>query len=209
MEEVNRIEKADLKVDRLNFIRDVFVFCCYTGLAYAEVHALKPEHVYIGIDGEKWLNIFRKKTKKHYQVPILPKAMEIMDKYSNHPKCIKNDVLLPVNSNVKMNAYLKEIADLARIRQKLTVHIARKTYACTLLAQGVNIGVLSKLLGHSSIQVTLDSYTSVMDELMLNNVKMMREKFVAKADKYVINELTDISASKDLAKKFKTEEGLN
>jgi len=64
-------------------------------------------------------------------------------------------VLLPVTSNVKMNAYLKEIADLAGIRQKLTVHLARKTYACTLLAEGVNIGVLSKLLGHSSIQVTL------------------------------------------------------
>ena len=169
-EELDRIEKLEIKIERLATVRDVFVFCCYTGLAYAEVHALKPQHVFIGIDGEKWLNIFRKKTKKQYQVPLLPKALEIMEKYSNHPKCISSDVLLPVNSNVKMNAYLKEIADLAGDRQKLTVHIARKTYACTLLAQGVNIGVLSKLLGHSSIQVTLDSYASVMDELMLNNV---------------------------------------
>ena len=86
-------------------------------------------------------------------------------------------MLLSVTSNVKMNAYLKEIADLAGIRQKLTVHLARKTYACTLLAEGVNIGVLSKLLRHINSGHPC-SYASVMDELTLNNVRMIREKFV-------------------------------
>lgn len=102
----------------------------------------------------------------------------------------RKGVLLPVNSNVKMNAYLKEIAELANIRMNLTVHIARKTYGCTMLSEGVNIGVISKLLGHASIQVTLDSYASVMDELMLNNVKMIREKFVSKNDKFKLLELS-------------------
>jgi len=90
----------------------------------------------------------------------------------------KKDVLLPVNSNAKINVYLKEIGALAKVHKYLTTHLARKTFVTTvMLANGVNIGLVSKLLGHSSIQVTLDSYASVMDELMLNNVKMIRKKY--------------------------------
>ena len=111
-------------------------------------------------------------------------------------------MLLPVYSNVKMNAYLKEIADLAGIHQNLTVHLARKTFGCTMLASGVNIGVISKLLGHASIQVTLDSYASVMDELMMNNVRMIREKFVSKNDRFEIYELKDNLAVNDILREF-------
>jgi len=176
-DELQRLEDVEITLPRLSTVRDVFIFCCYSGLAYAEVHALRPEHIYTGLDDDKWLKIFRKKTKKEYSVPLLPKAAQVIEKYKNHPMVLKKGVLLPVNSNVKMNAYLKEIAELAKIHQNLTVHLARKTYGCTLLSEGVNIGVISKLLGHASIQVTLDSYASVMDELMLNNVKMMRKRF--------------------------------
>jgi len=201
-EELERLEEVEINLPRLSTVRDVFVFCCYTGLAYAEVHALRPEHLYTGVDGELWLRIHRKKTKKEYSVPLLPKAEAIIEKYKEHPMVKRKGVLLPVNSNVKMNAYLKEIAELAKINQRLTVHLARKTYGSTLLSEGVNIGVISKLLGHASIQVTLDSYASVMDELMLNNVKMIREKFVAKNDKFELFELKDNSANKGLIKDF-------
>ncbi len=178
MEEVNRIEKADFKIDRLNFIRDVFVFCCYTGLASAEVSSLTPENITTGLDKELWLNILRKKTKKHYQIPLLPKALKILEKYKNHPGCLRKGFLLPVPSNVRYNAYLKEIADIAGINKNLTTHLARKTFASTImLANGVNIAVLSKILGHSSVQITLDSYATVVDELMMNNVKMIKGKF--------------------------------
>lgn len=197
-EELARLEEVEITLPRLATVRDVFIFCCYTGLAYAEVHALRPEHLYTGVDGELWLRIHRKKTKKEYSVPLLPKAEQIIEKYKDHPMVKRKGVLLPVNSNVKMNAYLKEIAELANIRMNLTVHIARKTYGCTLLSQGVNIGVISKLLGHASIQVTLDSYASVMDELMLNNVKMIREKFVGKNDKFELYELKNNSANQEL-----------
>lgn len=202
-DELNRIEGLEIKITRLEVVRDIFVFCCYTGLAYAEVHALKPEDIFIGMDDEKWIKIMRKKTKKEYTVPLLPKAIQIIAKYKEHPRVVKNGVLLPVNSNVKMNAYLKEIADLAGIHQNLTVHIARKTYACTMLASGVNIGVISKLLGHSSIQVTLDSYASVMDELMMNNVRMIREKFVTEDDQFQMYELKENSAKNKLLKELK------
>lgn len=184
LEEVNKIEQNDYKVDRLNNIRDIFIFCCYSGMAYSEVESLTPENITQGMDGDLWLNIMRKKTKKHYQVPILPKAMEIIIKYKEHPLCVKKGRLLPVPSNVKYNAYLKEIADMAGIQQVLTTHLARKTFASTImLANGVNIAVLSKILGHSNIQVTLDSYATVIDELLFKNVKDLKEKLSSPSDK--------------------------
>ena len=178
-EEIDRIERREYKVERLNVIRDIFIFCCYTGLAYAEVEALCPDNVTTGMDGEPWLSIHRKKTDKHYQVPLFPIALKLLEKYKNHPRCLKKDRCLPVPSNVKYNAYLKEIGDMAEIPKDkpLVSHLARKTFACTIgLANGMNIGVLSKILGHASIQVTLDSYATVIDSLMLQNVRDLKKK---------------------------------
>jgi len=196
MDEINKIEETDFKVTRLNTIRDIFIFCCYSGMAYAEVESLTPENITQGMDGDLWLNILRKKTKKHYQVPILPKAMEIIEKYKTHSLCIKKNRLLPVPSNVKYNAYLKEIADVAGIKQYLTTHLARKTFASTImLANGVNISVLSKILGHASVQVTLDCYASVVDELLLRNVKDLKEKLSPSKAKSSNEELTESSVA--------------
>lgn len=191
LDEVNRIEQCDFKVTRLNTIRDIFIFCCYSGMAYAEVESLTPENVTQGMDGDLWLNIMRKKTKKHYQVPILQKPLEIIDKYKTHPLCLRKGRLLPVPSNVKYNAYLKEIADIAGIKKHLTTHLARKTFASTImLANGVNIAVLSKILGHASVQVTLDSYASVVDELLLRNVKDLKEKLNPTKERFEIKEIS-------------------
>lgn len=178
-EEIERIENKEFKVERLDSIRDIFVFCIYTGLAFAEVESLQPENITTGLDGELWLNIHRKKTDKYYQVPLFPKAIEILEKYKKHPRCLKKNRCLPVPSNVKYNAYLKEVGDMAGIPKDkpLVSHLARKTFACTIgLANGMNIGVLSKILGHASIQVTLDSYATVIDELMLQNVRDLKGK---------------------------------
>jgi len=182
-EEIDRIDQCDFNVERLNIIRDVFIFACYTGLAYAEVEALTPDNITKGMDGELWLNIYRKKTKKEYQVPLLPRALEILEKYKNHPQCLKKGKCLPVPSNVKFNAYLKEIGDIAGIPKSkpLVTHLARKTFASTVaLSNGMNIGVLSKILGHNSIKVTIDSYGAIIDELMLRNVKDLKEKLSTK-----------------------------
>jgi integrase len=112
-DEIDRIEKKDFKIPRLNTIRDIFIFCCYTGLAYAEVESLTPNNLTTGMDGDLWLNIHRKKTHKDYQVPLLQKPLDILEKYKNSPLCLKKSRCLPVPSNVKYNAYLKEIGDIA------------------------------------------------------------------------------------------------
>lgn len=206
-DEIDRIDRANFEVERLNVIKDIFVFCIYTGLAYAEVESLTPENITKGMDGELWLNIHRKKTKKDYQVPLLPRALEILEKYKYHPHCLLKGKCLAVPSNVKYNAYLKEIGDIAGIpkNKPLVTHLARKTFATTIaLTNGMNIGVLSKILGHNSIKVTLDSYGTIIDELMLRSVKELKEKLSSKkgiTDKSSISPNSD--AQDDLIKKSK------
>lgn len=187
-DEIDRIDKCDFKVERLNLIRDIFVFCIYTGLAYAEAESLTSDNITNGMDGELWMNIHRKKTKKEYQVPLLPRALEILIKYKDHPSCVRKGKCLPVPSNVKYNAYLKEIGDIAGIpkNKPLVTHLARKTFATTIaLTNGMNIGVLSKILGHNSIKVTLDSYGTIIDELMLRNVKELKDKLSTPKKEFV------------------------
>jgi integrase len=199
-EEIDRIDQTNFKVERLNLIRDIFVFCIYTGLAYAEAESLTPDNITKGMDGELWMNIHRKKTKKDYQVPLLPRALEILNKYKDHPSCLKKGKCLPVPSNVKYNAYLKEIGDIAGIpkNKPLVTHLARKTFATTIaLTNGMNIGVLSKILGHNSIKVTLDSYGTIIDELMLSNVKELKEKLTTKKERFVKTENQGISNAQE------------
>lgn len=139
---------------RLARVRNVFIFQCYTGLAYIDGFNLKPKDIRIGIDGEKWIISERQKTKKEITIPLLPQALEIIERYKEHPICKKRGSLLPVNSNQKMNAYLKEISDLCDI-DTLNTHKARRTFASTVtLANDVPIHVVKEMLGHHSVQQT-------------------------------------------------------
>lgn len=178
-EEIDRIAQLDLKVERLSITRDIFIFCVYSSLGYAEVESLSPDNITTGMDGDLWLNIQRKKTRKNYQIPLFQKAIEILEKYKSHPTCLKRSRCLPVMSNQKLNSFLKEVGELAKIPQSkpLVSHLARKTFACTIgLKNGMNIAVISRILGHSSIQITLQSYATVIDELMMTNVKELKNK---------------------------------
>jgi hypothetical protein len=110
-QELQTITSRNFEVDRLNLVKDIFIFSCYTGLAYADVQKLKRSEIIIGVDGDKWISTRRQKTDTASKIPILPIAAELIDKYNNHPQCVLKDRLLPVLTNQKMNAYLKEIAD--------------------------------------------------------------------------------------------------
>ncbi len=119
-EELETLETKDLFTDRLDKVRDIFVFSCYTGLAYADVAKLTPDHVSRGVDGEWWINVNRTKTATKSMIPLLPPALAILRKYQDHPEVIARNVLLPINSNQRMNAYLKEVAVLCGITKNLT-----------------------------------------------------------------------------------------
>ena len=122
--EIQSIIEKDFKTERLSLVRDIFLFSCFTGLAYIDVKNLTKSHISIGIDGEKWIFTHRQKTESASKIPILPVTQMIIDKYKNHPQCNNEDKLLPILSNQKMNAYLKEIAGVCEIEKELTFHIA-------------------------------------------------------------------------------------
>jgi len=127
--ELDKILNKEFSIKRIEKVRDVFLFCCFTGLAFIDVKELKEEDITTGNDGKRWIRKRRQKTKNMSHIPILSVADKILDKYKNDIECIKAGTLLPVPSNQRMNSYLKEIADLCDIKKKLTTHVARHTFA--------------------------------------------------------------------------------
>jgi site-specific recombinase XerD len=176
--ELSTIEQKKIIIPRIELVRDIFIFSCYTGLSYAEVAKLSEKHVKIGIDGNKWIDINRTKTKVKSMIPLLPKALEIIEKYKDHPVTQKNDILLPILSNQKMNAYLKELGDICGVQKELTYHLARHTFATTVtLTNGVPIESVSKMLGHKSIKTT-QIYSKVVEEKIGNDMDALKQKLM-------------------------------
>ncbi|MDP1727030.1 MAG: site-specific integrase [Bacteroidota bacterium] len=174
MEEIACLANKNFAVKRLENIRDIFLFCCYTGLAYIDIKQLKRTHIQIGIDGEDWIFTTRQKTDVDTRVPLLPFAKAIIEKYLDHPQCIIQGTVLPVPCNQKMNAYLKEIADVCGITKTLTTHIARHTFATTVtLSHGVPIETVSKLLGHKNLKTT-QHYAKILDLKVSSDVAKLR-----------------------------------
>jgi site-specific recombinase XerD len=139
------------------------VFCCYTGLAFSDVAKLSKKNIIIGIDGKKQILIKRTKTDVTATIPLLSKVANVLKKYEQSDFCIFNEKLLPVKSNQKHNAYLKEIADLCGITKKLTTHTARHTFATLMLTKGASIETVSSMLGHTNIKTT-QIYSKVIHE---------------------------------------------
>jgi site-specific recombinase XerD len=175
-EELERIAVKDFKMDRLNQVRDIFLFSCFTGLAYVDVYQLKRSNIVKGMDGEQWLMTHRQKTDAPTRLPLLPDALKIMARYDQHPKCLNDGSLLPVLTNQKMNSYLKEIADGCGISKNLTFHIARHTFATTVtLSNGVPIETVSKMLGHSKITTT-QIYAKVLEHKISADMSVLKDK---------------------------------
>lgn len=179
-DEIQSIIEKDFKTERLSLVRDIFLFSCFTGLAYIDVKNLTKSHLSFGIDGEKWIFTHRQKTESASKIPILPVTQMIIDKFENHPQCNNEDKLLPILSNQKMNAYLKEIAAICEIEKELTFHIARHTFATTVtLTNGVPIESVSKMLGHKNLRTT-QHYAKVLDRKVSEDMKLLKDKFMFK-----------------------------
>ena len=177
MEEIEIMLNKEFSMERLNQVKDIFLFSCFTGLAYADVKKLSTRNIGIGIDGERWIFINRTKTDTRSNIPILPIASAILEKYRDHPQVAIQGKLLPVLSNQKMNGYLKEIADLCGINKELTFHIARHTFATTVtLSNGVPIESVPKMLGHKNLKTT-QHYAKILDLKVSNDMQILKEKF--------------------------------
>jgi len=173
-DELSHLQKKELGNKRLEEVRDCFVFCCYTGLAFKEMSNLREEHVVKGEDGKNWIRLKRQKTGKTISVPILPVAQKIIDNYGGK---VAEGKVLPSKTNAHFNAYLKEIADLCELKINLTHHIARKTFATTvLLLNDVPIEIVSKLLGHSRIGITQAHYGQILEEKVQSEMEKLSVK---------------------------------
>jgi site-specific recombinase XerD len=180
-QELDAITNKKFVVERLVQVRDVFVFCCYTGLSYADVKKLRRNEIGIGVDGEQWIFTSRQKTDTSSRIPLLPVALTILNRYQDHPECENKGLLLPVLSNQKINAYLKEIADLSDVVKHLTFHLARHTFATTVtLSNNVPIETVSKMLGHTNIKTT-QHYAKILDIKVSKDMAMLKEKYKAGA----------------------------
>jgi site-specific recombinase XerD len=178
LEELKRVEEKHLSIERLALVRDLFVFSCYTSLSYIDVIKLTEDNINIGIDGELWIHYRREKTSKGIRIPLLPKALEIIEQYKTNIKTLHHKSLFPNISNQKLNAYLKEVADVCEIKKNLTFHIARHTFATTVtLSNGIPIETVSKLLGHSRISTT-QIYAKVIERKVSDDMKKLREQFL-------------------------------
>ncbi|WP_452221441.1 site-specific integrase [Lacinutrix salivirga] len=172
--ELSKLEEHTFAQIRLQQVKDMFVFCCYTGLAYAEMYALCSKHIVEGFDGNMWIQMYRQKTGSKVSIPLLPKALVILNRYKE--EC-GNDKMLPVISNQKFNSYLKEIAEVLGIEKRLTHHIARKTFATTvLLYNDVPMEIVSELLGHSKVDITQRHYAKVVQKKVSEHVQRLSEK---------------------------------
>lgn len=178
--ELQLLSAKSFSAERLAIVKDIFLFSCYSGLAYADVQKLKRSEIRIGIDGEKWIFTRRQKTDSSSRIPLLPPALQILERYTEHPQCKFGDKVLPVLSNQKMNAYLKEIADVCGITKNLTYHIARHTFATTVtLSNGVPIETVSKMLGHRNLKTT-QHYAKILDMKVSEDMKNLKNRLCTK-----------------------------
>lgn len=161
--ELITLMERQFSMQRLAQVRDMFVFSCFTGLAYIDVQKLTKGELEETPDGRYWIKTRRQKTNVKAHIPLLPMAMNIINKYSDFESLTMKDKIIPIISNQKMNAYLKEVADLCGIEKNLSFHVARHTFATTVtMMNGVPIETVSRMLGHKNIKST-QHYARIVD----------------------------------------------
>lgn len=166
--ELSAIERKVFSCDRLNNVRDIFLFQCYTALSYGDMASLVESDILVNAQGQRYIQKQRHKTGVTFTVPLMPKALAILEKYNYK---------LPVLSNQNYNAYLKEIADLCGIKQNVHSHLARHTFATIALNAGMPISVVSKVLGHSNTNITQAHYARLLDSTVIESVNAISDKF--------------------------------
>ena len=173
-EELESVMKKEYSSTRLSEVRDAFVFCCLTGLAFIDIKTLRKEHM-VTQHGEDWILKPRKKSKVISRIPLLPGARKILFRYKAYAD--KTDFLMPIKTNQKMNEYLKEIGDLSGLTKNLTTHMARHTFATTVtLSNNVSIESVSKMLGHTNLAMT-QKYARILDKKINYEMSAVANKY--------------------------------
>ena len=171
-EEILLIANKDLGISRLELVRDIFIFSCFTGLAYIDVSNLTPDHI-VTLGDKQWIMTQRQKTSVETNVLLLDIPKAIIAKYGG--KTYRNGKLFPMLTNQKTNSYLKEIADICGIKKNLTFHLARHTFATMSLSKGVPMESVSKMLGHTNIRTT-QIYARITNKKIEHDMEELADK---------------------------------
>jgi site-specific recombinase XerD len=191
--EIRALIDKKITIERLAQVRDAFVFCCLSGLAFSDIKGLKPEHIVRDNNGALWIRKKRQKTGNMCNIPLLDPTREILERYKNHPVCLERGVLLPVLCNQKMNAYLVELADICGITKRISSHTGRHSFATSVaLANGVSIENVAKMLGHSDTKMTRH-YARVLDKSIMRDMQIVNGKFAKPTAEPVAPEITEQS----------------
>jgi integrase len=183
-EEVEKLIALQFDNKKLEQAKDIFIFCCFTGLSYSDVANLTKQHIQLSIGGKMWIKGRRQKTDTEYNIPLLNIPQLILEKYANSPL---NDRVLPVPNMVTYNIRLKEVAKLCGIEKNVSSHLARHTFATTIaLTKGVPIETVSKMLGHTSINTT-QIYAKVINSKISSDMDMLAEKLRGMETKFTVN----------------------
>jgi site-specific recombinase XerD len=175
-EELEGLELVELEIPRLKKVRDLFIFSCYTGISFGDLILLTPQNLVIGIDKKFWIITRREKNGNQVKVPLLAKAMNLLEEYKNNEECRIKNSLLPMITNQKANSYLKEIDTKCSIEKNLTFHLARHTFATTVaLSNGVPIETVSKILGHKKLSTT-QIYAKVIERKVGEDMELLQHK---------------------------------
>lgn len=178
--ELKRIIDKRFTIERLEQVKDLFLVLCFTGLAFSDLKGLRDEHIFTDNNGKKWIRKKRQKTKNMCNIPLLDIPLAIFEKYKEHPCRLKGE-FLPIATNQKVNAYIKEIMDLCGIQKTISSHTGRHTFSTTVaLANGVSMESVAKMLGHSNTNMTRH-YAKVLDRTVMNEMSNVADKFQYKA----------------------------
>lgn len=176
MQELERLKETNFDDEKLNVIRDIFLFSSFTGLSYQEVYTLKPGDIITGVDGKKWISKNRQKTGGDETLPLLPLPLQLLDKYKDHPLCVRRSRLLPVPTNEQYNRCLKEIGKIGKFNAILRTHKARYFFANEVAYNnGVPLKTVSKMLGHKSVKTT-EVYVRANRQNISDNMEMVEKK---------------------------------
>ena len=169
LDELRKIKNKNISLPRLAKVRDMFIFECYTGLAFTDMVNLRSENIVVDTKGNEWIIKSRQKTKIQSTIPLLPIAKEILMKYQDE---------LPTLTNQKYNGYLKELGDICGIKKNLHSHLARRTFATILLNSGVDMVSVSKILGHANSRITEKVYAKMLPETIMKKVMNVQAKLI-------------------------------
>ena len=180
--ELKAIEECTLHNQTLNLTRDLFVFSCYTGLAPIDLSKVSPENIITGIDGELWLHTERAKTKTIVNVPLLPQAIKLIEKYHHNPVALRRGRLFPMLTNQEINRCLKIIAGICHIEKYLTFYLSRHTFATTVtLNNGVPLETVSKMMGHMKFSTT-QIYARILNKKIGEDMALLKKRLASNLD---------------------------